>query len=144
MGEALFPCGATYLRLSEIAPVMAEQLKQKFSSFLDSPSLLVLYSGRIFQRFQKASAAGKNRAQNYPVVLWVSSPWWQAQCYLWKSVPSAGIPQTAPGAAMQILINVGHHLQNRSKHPGIHICWQMDIRVLISNMCIWWSTCKVT
>lgn len=90
MGEVLFPCDATYLLLAtylslpEIAPVTirAEQLKQKFSSFLGSPSFPVLYSGRIFQRFQKASAAGKNRAQNYPVVLWVSSPWRQAQLWM--------------------------------------------------------------
>lgn len=52
---------ATYLNLSEVVPVMAEQLKQKFSCFLGSPSLPVLYSGQFFHRFQKASSTGKNR-----------------------------------------------------------------------------------
>lgn len=58
-----------------------------------------------------------------------------------KVILSTGTPQTAPDTAMQTLTNVGQHLQNRSKQ---RFSWQMDIRVLISNLCIWWSTYKVT
>lgn len=58
---------------------------------------------------------------------------------------STGTPQAAPDAAMQTLTNVGQHLQKRSKQPGIRrFSCQMDIRILISNMWIWWSTCEVT
>lgn len=139
---------ATYLSPSEIAPAIAQQLKQKFSSFLGSPSLPVFYFGLLLPKISKGFNYRKEQSLKRPCGAvdakpLVTSPTVDAASG--KVFLSTGTPQTAPDAAMQIVTNAGQQLQNSSKQPGSWRCsWQRDIRVLISNMCTWQGTCKGT
>lgn len=147
MGEALFPYGATYLLPIWNSSCHSRTIKAEFQQFLGQPFFTWTLFWADLPKISKGFSYRKGQSSKLPcgavdVKLLVTSPTVNAASG--KMFVSTGIPQIAPDDEMQMLSNVGHHLQNRSKQPGICICWQMDIRVLISNMCIWWSTWKVT